>query len=632
LKYSCHFLREVTSTTIPQHLLFLDTESYIKYEIDPNTIPKKLSDSDRSEYIKKNATGFKLPWRMGWCCYINNNPKTQHKMEEWKCFRSKNKMIEYIVSKTWKKTCLYVFGHNIFHDLRVLDFFTYAKKAKWDVELFIDSGKTSFLKIRKETKSIAFLSTTNFFPYSLKILGESVGLYKQDVDFETSDYKTIKKYCKQDVNIIKQIILDLLDYIQVNELGSFRITAASQAMFSYRYRFMARKIFPVNDKEIIEFERLSYHGGRTEAFYIGELLKDSVRVYDINSMYPFVMRNNYFPTYCKYSYKKLKLRKLKRIVKYFCVIAMVKIKTNEPVYPTRYNNRLVFPVGTFVTVLTTPEIIYALKHRHIKKVYKTVVYSKDIIFKQYVDFFYAEKKRYKDEGNKPYATLTKLFLNSLYGKFAQRGYDQNVCVNYDTGMEKRERIIDLETGRIAWKIDLINTTIVDGEGKQPTHTFTSISAHVTAYSRIYLWEIIKKAGIKNVYYCDTDSIFTNKKGEKRIRSLIHETKLGMLKLEKKPHGLRIFGLKDYIIDGNATLKGIRKNATIQPDGRYRQQQFESLKTAIRKSHIDMVHVKYTLKRLSRNYTKGIVTRSGRVKPFRFSFLRRFRDFLNRDPH
>lgn len=565
---------------------------------------------------------------MGWTCHINRGNKKEGNIEEWKCFRSKIKMIEYIISKVYSKTCLYVFGHNIFHDLKALDFFRYAKKEEWNIELLIDNGKTSFLKVRKETKSIAFLSTTNFFSYSLRILGKNIGIEKSEVDFDSSSYSDIKKYCKQDVTIIKEIMLKLFEYIQINELGTFCITAASQAMFSFRYRFMTTKIFPCNDENIISLERESFHGGRTEAFYIGKLLQDSIKVYDINSMYPYVMRNNYYPTYAKYVYKKMKISKLKHLIKYYCVIAKVKLKTNDNMYAYKYNGRLVFPTGTFISVLTTPEIIYALNHNHIKQIYDVVLYSRGKIFSSYVDFFYRQKQYYKKIKNKPYETLTKLYLNSLYGKFGQRGYKQSVDINYTSEIEKRERIIDLETGKVVWKTQLINTTIIDEDDKSPIHTSVVISSHVTAYARVHLFSLIKKAGRNNVYYCDTDSLFINVKAEKRLKDEIHETVLGKLKLEKQPHNLRIYGLKDYEIDGKATLKGIRNNAVRIGENKYKQEQFESLKTAIRKQHLDKPYVSYIIKTLKREYTKGIVTRSGKVKPFHFSWLRDLIDYLH----
>lgn len=596
-KYPCHPLTPVKDESIPSRLLFFDTESHIVHD----------------------DNGFTLPFKMAWTCFINRAKLKSGYVENWQFHKTAFSVCKHIVSKSYDKTCLYVFAHNVYHDLKTIDWFTFAQNDGWVIDLLIDSGKTSCLKVKKDKRSIIFLSTTNFFSFSLGVLGEKIGLSKGKVDFESDNFDTIKKYCRQDTVIIKEVVLKIFDYIHNNSLGRFCITSPSQAMFAYRFRFMPCMIFPPDDEMIVEHERLSYHGGRTECFHIGNLTKKRLKVYDINSMYPFVMRNNDFPTYAKYVYEHMSIDKLKKALKYYLVIATVKIRTNEPVYCHTMNKRVVFPIGTFITTLTTPEIEYALKHNHIKKVMRTVVYSKRNIFKNYVDFFYKQKQAYKKDGNKPYENITKLFLNSLYGKFGQRGYSQDVDVDHFGEVPCRELIINIETNRVYWKTVLINTQITDKDGEKPRHTFTAISSHITAYARIYLWKLIKKAGIKHVYYCDTDSLFVDKTGERRLKKYIHNTVLGKLKLEKTPNTLIIRGLKDYIIDGNLKVKGIRKNAENLFNFFFIQDQFESLKTGIKKGHLDKPYVKKIIKVLTHEYKKGIVKPSGRVYPFRIRY-------------
>lgn len=593
---------------------------------------------DTESIVEHHDDSFSLPFRMGWSCYINQLHKKTGNVEDWQYFDTKYDMCEYIFSKTYEKTCLYVFAHNIFHDLRVLDLFSYAHENLWTINKFVDQGKTAFLKIRRDKASIMFLSTTNFFPFSLKVLGKAIGVEKGEVDFEKDDDKTISTYCKQDVNIIKITILELFKYLKGNNLGGFCITAASQALQAFRFRFMKHKIFPVDDEEVIEYERKAYHGGRTECFHIGDLSSKNIKVYDINSMYPYVMKENYYPVYAKYIIDSPSDKQLRKLLRDFCAIADVTLRTKENAYAHVHERRLIFPVGCFRTTLSTPELLYAIDHDHLFDVHRVILYNKAKIFVDYVNFFYKNRLMYKKLNNLPYITLTKLFLNCLYGKFGQQGCDQTIKPTYDFQKPYRHRIIDLETGKTYWETGLINTEILDVDGEKPRHTFTAIAAHVTAYARMYLWKLIKKAGQDHVFYCDTDSLFVDSVGEHNIRRYIDAMELGKLKLEKQPHSMRIYGLKDYVIDGKMTIKGIRKNAKHLTkdemkaylrddklsDERYlelrdsiwKQEQFESLKSAIKNERTDKAFVKYVIKKLRREYTKGIVTRSGKIKPFR----------------
>ena len=45
-----------------------------------------------------------------------------------------------------------------------------------------------------------------------------------------------------------------------------------------------------------------------------------------------------------------------------------------------------------------------------------------------------------------------------------------------------------------------------------------IASTVTAYARCYLFDIMRKAGLENVLYCDTDSVFLTEDGYEGIRS------------------------------------------------------------------------------------------------------------------
>ena len=97
-KYKAHYLIPLQGTNYPRRLMFLDTESF------------QIGDRFRCE----------LPFMLGWCCYINQMNRNKNNDEEWCLFACKNEMNEYIFSKVYEKTCLYVFGHNIFHDSQVL--------------------------------------------------------------------------------------------------------------------------------------------------------------------------------------------------------------------------------------------------------------------------------------------------------------------------------------------------------------------------------------------------------------------------------------------------------------------------------------------------------------------------------
>ncbi|RLI98002.1 MAG: hypothetical protein DRP00_02945, partial [Candidatus Aenigmatarchaeota archaeon] len=75
---------------------------------------------------------------------------------------------------------------------------------------------------------------------------------------------------------------------------------------------------------------------------------------------------------------------------------------------------------------------------------------------------------------------------------------------------------------------------------------------------------------------------------------------------------------DYTFGEEVKRKGVKKDAVEIAPNKFKQLQFERLRTAWRNGRVNEVIVKEQIKELKQEYQKGIVTESGRVIPFRLS--------------
>ncbi|GAI80077.1 unnamed protein product, partial [marine sediment metagenome] len=92
-----------------------------------------------------------------------------------------------------------------------------------------------------------------------------------------------------------------------------------------------------NNKQAIDLERESYKGGRVECFYLGDLTNENYYMLDVNSLYPFVMRNNVYPVKYKYILHKIRQQDLALLLQDKAVVAKVLVETDLPF------NTLLFP-------------------------------------------------------------------------------------------------------------------------------------------------------------------------------------------------------------------------------------------------------------------------------------------------
>jgi len=557
-----------------------------------------------------------LTLKFGMACYTRKHRGGKWTAGMWYTFADAYDFWNWIDMRTRPGHKLYMFAHNLIFDMTVLHGFTILEGRKWLLIKAIVDDPPTILHYRQGKSSLCLLDTFNWFHSSLKDLGSAMGLPKLDMPDQGASQDAWHAYCQRDVEILRQAMQTYLAFIKDNDLGNFQKTAASQAFSAYRHRFMPYEILIDSNEKALDLARSSYYGGRVEAFFIGKREGDFYLL-DVNSMYPFVMANNSFPTHLRSVYKRVKLGDLPAMLAEHLVVADVDLKTDEPAYPYRTPTGLICPVGQFRTVLPTPELVDALAHFRIVRVHSAAVYDGAQLFEGYVTTLYGLRKSYQAAGNLPFEYLCKLMLNSLYGKFGQRGRVFQDAGIAQTSDAKTWEEWDADTKRFVRYRQfggLVQTWQNEGES---FNSHPAVAAHVTSYARLWLWKLITTAGRQHVFYCDTDSLVVDKSGYDILASAYLGDGLGELKLVKQFSRMTIHGAKDYQFGDKIRIKGIRENATMVSENDFLQDRFGKFKTMVRNGDMDQMVVARQPKHLTRIYSKGFVTASGFVQPFVF---------------
>lgn len=580
---------------MPRHFLFYDTET--SQELSPS-----------GEVLHR--------LRMGWACYWRRGEGKRKDREVWHLFRTPSDFWEFVFSHLAHRTRLYLIAHNQTFDTVQVDAYRVLDQEGWKLVRFYDRKPVYIAVWRKADYSLVFLDNGNYFKSSLRELGAQVGLEKLEVDFSTCTEEELSIYCKRDVEILLHTWRKWLSFHEENDLGCFGFTVAAQAFNTFRHRFMEHPIMIHDRTWAYRLEREAYFGGRVECFFIGQVPESPIYVLDINSMYPSVMLGNLFPVRLRGRDRQPSLLALSQYLREYLVIAQVLIRTPVPAYPMRLNGKLVFPVGEFRTTLATPELAYALSQGHILRVGEVVLYEGAPIFTSFVTFFWQARARAKAQGDKAGSLFYKILMNSLYGKFGQKEERWTPLPVEDHGPPRYWKEYDLEEGRWVSYRAFAGRVEVSREEEEAYHSFPAIAAHVTSYARMYLWHLFLLAGRENVYYCDTDSLFVNREGYESLSEMIDPSRMGLLSLKEVCSSLVIYGPKSYRAGDKLTLKGIRKDAQEVAPGVWRQEQWPTLSTLVRRGDLSTYPVLTVEKHLSFTYDKGEVTSEGWVRPLR----------------
>lgn len=580
--------------------------------------PSRLMVFDTEAYRGEVIDGLELQtFRMAVTRFIKLDKALTILEDEVEFYQDTLTLYQSIERQTRKDKTLFLYAHNIKYDLQLSGLLTLFLENGWRVGTFVFDDPPTFVRLSRNRSVIMMVDTFNYWQYSLARMGEQLSLAKLPMPGDDASYKDWCTYCRRDVDVLTSYILSFIRYLKENDLCGLGLTLASQSMRAYRHKFMSVPIIIHNRHEAIDLEREGYSGGRVEAFHIGDLPAQTYYKLDVNSMYPYVMSTETYPNeFVGYS-ENIPLAQLRRLLARYYLIGEFEINTNQSVYPYKSTHKLLFPVGTFRTVLHSPEIYYALDNNHIVSIPRLAAYHSGDLFSEYIDYFYQMKLDAETNHNPVVRQQAKILMNSLYGKFGQQEVISRILPN-ETGIQYGRLTGYSETLGHKVSINCLGSDMEVSykEGESP-YSFPGIAGAVTAYARLYLYRLMTIANLENVYYVDTDSLIVNQTGVDNLKEYLDPYRLGMLKIEDTSDKLVIWGAKDYQFGEEIKHKGVPKSAQEISIGKWQYEQFRGASTWLRDGLNTGVHVYTRIKERKSAYDKGTVDTSGNVSPLVF---------------
>jgi hypothetical protein len=579
--------------SFPRRVMYLDTESRIISRLNDELHVFRLAVTSRVDYRADGRAG----------------PADE------KLWRSARELCAYLALQAKPKSPLTVYGHALYFDLQVAEVFVHFEAWGWKPEFIYDNGLTFILTVSHEGGRIRFVSTTNYFDCSLAELAHSCGMKQVTVDFKTFTEGELEARCAQDVAILKAAMEGYFAFNRLHNTGRFAYSRSGQCLAVYRHRFMGSPIHVHSSEEVIALERSAYFGGRCEAYQLGRIAGGPFRFYDVNSMYPSVMRSKQYPCKLLRYYPSAELGELLPFRGLAAIVAEVELETTEPLYAKRIGAHMMFPVGRFTTSVCTEGFWRAVDAGALRGIRRAAVYQWDSIFRAYVDYWWPLKRHYQHHADTLYAGICKSFLNSLYGKFGQRATRLDPVERPLREGPYRVENYNLQTGERWIEYRLLGQSLEAREVGNARYSFVAVAAHVAEYARFALWDLCCRIGRPRILYVDTDSVVVRSVDGPPIDRELCGPGLGALGLDRHCAELVLHGAKDYSADGIEVIKGVPKAAVETTSGSYEYTQFATLKMSLASGIAAGVVAKTVTKRLTRRYDKGRVDKDGRVHPW-----------------
>ena len=498
-----------------------------------------------------NSTDYTYIWSFAWFdginCYISADESDQHNLIEFGGYYMVhfNTFLNHLLDTyDYKTEKVQVFIHNLKFDLEFFRRYLIENVGLKDLTgisnkglkmfdnyvsyLISDMGEVYHLKMKLQGLEVIFIDSYKIMSLPLAKLTKDFKIknIKLDYDIVSDCYLTEKNqpYIENDVIGLYQCIKK---FYEISNATKHTIASCSYEVFSNGFADWdnyKETNFPILSLNEDKFLRRAYRGAfcYVNEKYQGQVIVGLCDCYDVNSLYPYIMNSDrYMPVG-----KPLKNKPTGKYV-YISEIH-VKAKLKENAYPflfskgfLGYKKAMYFKnIDTYTEgkplTLTNVDITMFKKYYDIEKYDELETYYFKVkkgcdIFGKYLNYFAKMKIEHSKEKD-AYYTISKLFQNSLYGKFGG---------SYKFGVFKYE--FDNENDV---KCSIKQILCIDNE---PTaSTYVPIAAFITAYAREYISSLIMK-NPQAFLYCDTDSIHMYHVDNNRLP--IDSSKYGALKLE-----------------------------------------------------------------------------------------------------
>jgi hypothetical protein len=465
---------------------------------------------------------------------------------------------------------------------------------------------------------VRFYDSSALLPFSLARITENFGVthVKQQIDYAkiTKVTPQLLEYLEYDCRGLYESLTAFFAWPLVQNAGR-SYSLASQSLRVLR-TFIKKPISALKADIDLSIRR-GYFGGRVEIFrLLKKPSKEKLKCYDVNSLYPFVMRNNEFPNSFQYETDKFENKPG------FWECSISTPDCHVPALGIVFKKKYIFPTGEYDAFISTPEVNYLRSLGYTIRVHHGYVFSNaGKIFEEFVDTLYEIRERSKKDSVDN--TIAKLLLNSCYGRF---------------GLNHRKEQLVFDEGQTGLKFPGGEEMIINVDGKDfrlmtkgveiETFSNVAIASYVTAHARIHMHRQLEACG-NDVYYTDTDSIFTT-------RTLPTGSGLGELKLEYECSSACFLLPKTYVAEGvegkdfekKIVMKGFDKKKIsgftyddffqcLQGDLKRlritQEPKFATFKTAVRMGKI-VTMTKAGHRQIQSQYDKRIVLKDWTTKP------------------
>jgi hypothetical protein len=450
----------------------------------------------------------------------------------------------------------------------------------------VENQKGIFPRKFPNINNLNYIGNVPDLSYFYDLSDEEFNNYKKDFNNNWSFKDEVFKYCNLDGISLFQVLNHFNDlifnkfFINMNKYP----TSPGISFSMFRNIYLKKdNVIQISGKPFEDIKK-SYTGGAVDMYIPFNNENEIIYAYDVNSLYPYVMKNNPMPI-GNMNYFEGNIRKFdpNAFGFFYCDIETPNY-LEHPILQTHVKTehgiRTVSALGSYQDMLFSPEMDNAMKYGYKFNILWGYIFSKGFIFNPFITDLYDLRLNYSK--SHPMNYIAKLLMNSGYGRF---GMDDNFNSIEILSNDSADKYIYKFADSIVDIIDLgdskliitnnnnnnINTALDNGTENHNINI--AIASAISSYARIHMSQFKNNPDYK-LFYSDTDSAYTNKPLPDHQ---VSNTELGKMKLDFVANKGIFLSPKVYsLLLLNGDLKSKVKGLTSENINKLNINDFESL--------------------------------------------------------
>ena len=588
---TAHWVRPNEASRVPRNHMVLDCEAHVEVGPGGETHTFRLAVTSCDRMAKSGERWAPTEW---------GEHETPDSVWDWVDKRARAKERTVLVA------------HNAAYDLRVANGLDCLARRGWVLQALSLTSGSCWGQWRNGSRSLILVDSLTWLPLPLASIGLLLGQPKRPLPTQRDSTALWWGRCRADVQILRDAWMRMILWLRATDAGNWRPTGAGMAWSFWRHRHYTRKVLAHHDLELRALERRAAWTGRAEAWRTGKLAGGPWFELDFRCAYASIAAEARLP-YARIgvpdrsSWYRWEKPSPTRTWLLEC-----QVTTDAPTVPAEREGRIVWPVGTFPTVLWDHEARLAVEFGADVKVTNCHAYGTFPLLESWARWVLGVVNSPPGEWDPIVRTMVKHWSRALIGKFGARWAPWEHYADSDRHDVTLWWIGQPEAGTKTRLLHVGNRLLTQGDLRDADSAVPQIMSWIMAAARVQLWRAMVTAGLDHVAYVDTDSLIVDGAG----LAALGAAGLPGLVQKGRWQRLEVLGTRKLVADGALRASGVPRGAVRTGGKVWAAEAWDGLTSSLTLGEPDRVSVRRRTVRLMGEDGRRRRLKGGGTAPWR----------------